>query len=1025
MKHLIAALFLSAFCLLSASAEAAGGLLLYTVGGSPYVTAVQYETFTSPSAHLSYVTVKGGGRTQIQSAGIIGNIPFPAASTLVVAEDAEAMIAQTDMFAARYPQYAQLLQSVGNLWKRSLEASKAQAAAEAKKRAEEDRVAAEKQKQEENRLAKEAETQRLAQVEQEQKAKKEEEQRIARLEEVKKAKLAEDQRLAEVEQDRFKKEAEKQRLAQIEADKRQKEDEIKRIAEEQRQAAQEIERQNAELAAITKKLHQQDSSDRTKAFVKLGVGGLILCAGIWLVVFAIQKCFDICSNVRERWRATLPPEERVIEAESSQTSPRDRKLPITGIALLLAGVACLVLPIAWLPTIFWVISPFLFAAGIIILHMLSKATLSHPAAGLWRFIRTGWFVVLYALLGISVGAASLVILAFGAKGPQFMRSGWNSADITEPAIISAVAQLSDSGVIIPSGFTLTPTESEAAKELSGLLITKNRLWVITRMKIEQAVSASDFAQTLSQAADRLDYWLRACSGIYERHQIKSYESISKLGEIGRRIADQSSKTTEVESQRYIAVLTDANQRFGSDPGVKKAIQELGEAATPQEQPTHSAVVGAPHASSNVLSAGAGTDIPDAVKMATKDSPYQNSLGMKFVPVPGTEVLFSVWDTRVKDFAEFVTTSHYDTEIDWPPRYSDDKTSWKDPGFQQTGSHPVVNVTHGNAKAFCKWLTEKERKEGKITEGQEYRLPTDEEWSVAVGSGIYPWGNEWPPPKGSGNYDPALDVDSYENTSPVGSFASNRFGLCDMGGNVWQWCEGWWSSGSEAYRFLRGGSCFSSSKEDLLSSNRNYFRPTNDRHKTFGFRCVLAKTESELSAPLLDIKTIQSFFGEEGFLPNLGDSLQDVARRLGVKVFNAGNHSYVSESDGAMSTSMSDACYIVAVGANDRVEGIAIHPRLRSKGGKILYATKDVRPLATSLLQALSFLTFQHQSSELVEIWFSNEGNVGVALRRFKPLYGKSAGKVTEEYSALIYGTQAGMKLITDNEYHCREPGKNK
>lgn len=107
--------------------------------------------------------------------------------------------------------------------------------AEAKKKAEEDRLAAEKkQKQEDERLAKEAENQRLAQVEQEQKAKQEEEQRLANIEQVKKATLAEEQRLAGVEQDRLKKEAEKLRLAKIQADKQPNEDEIKRVAEAQR-----------------------------------------------------------------------------------------------------------------------------------------------------------------------------------------------------------------------------------------------------------------------------------------------------------------------------------------------------------------------------------------------------------------------------------------------------------------------------------------------------------------------------------------------------------------------------------------------------------------------------------------------------------------------------------------------------------------------------------------------------------------------------------------------------------------------
>ena len=233
---------------------------------------------------------------------------------------------------------------------------------------------------------------------------------------------------------------------------------------------------------------------------------------------------------------------------------------------------------------------------------------------------------------------------------------------------------------------------------------------------------------------------------------------------------------------------------------------------------------------------------ESEKIAAEESPYENSLGMKFVPVPGTDVLFSVWDTRVRDYAAFVAAG------------SDNAgTGWKNPGFSQTSNDPVVNVNWEQAKAFCKWLTEKERGEGKILDKQEYRLPTDAEWSVSVGlppeigntpqekdgkvMDVYPWGKQWPPPKGAGNYDPSLGVDSYENTSPVGSFSANRFGLYDMGGNVWQWCEDDYGGGG-AFRVLRGGSWWSNSyRERLLSSFRFNDNP-GFRNSYYGFRCVL-------------------------------------------------------------------------------------------------------------------------------------------------------------------------------------------
>ncbi|TSA32664.1 MAG: hypothetical protein D4R65_09080 [Verrucomicrobiaceae bacterium] len=128
-KNTASAIILLIFADLSfQSAHAAPGLLLYTAGGSPYVNAVQYETFSSPSAHLSYVTVKGGQKMQVKSDGIIGNIPYPSSGAQVDQEEASGWIAQTEMFAGRYPQYAKLLQGVGGLWKRAMEDSKASAA---------------------------------------------------------------------------------------------------------------------------------------------------------------------------------------------------------------------------------------------------------------------------------------------------------------------------------------------------------------------------------------------------------------------------------------------------------------------------------------------------------------------------------------------------------------------------------------------------------------------------------------------------------------------------------------------------------------------------------------------------------------------------------------------------------------------------------------------------------------------------------------------------------------------------------
>ena len=183
-------------------------------------------------------------------------------------------------------------------------------------------------------------------------------------------------------------------------------------------------------------------------------------------------------------------------------------------------------------------------------------------------------------------------------------------------------------------------------------------------------------------------------------------------------------------------------------------------------------------------------------------PFTNTLGMKFVPIPGTEVQFCIWETRVKDYAAYAATNSGVGAI-W-------KNSFR--SFKQEDTHPVLKVNWNDARAFCAWLTKKELAVGKLKAGMRYRLPTDAEWSTAVGLGkekgntpdekqrgikdVYPWGKGYPPPKEAGNYYKSLKVVNFDYTSPVGSFAANKFGLYDMGGNVFEWCEDKMTSGRE-------------------------------------------------------------------------------------------------------------------------------------------------------------------------------------------------------------------------------------
>ena len=229
--------------------------------------------------------------------------------------------------------------------------------------------------------------------------------------------------------------------------------------------------------------------------------------------------------------------------------------------------------------------------------------------------------------------------------------------------------------------------------------------------------------------------------------------------------------------------------------------------------------------------------------------HTNSLGMRFLPVPGAAALFGVWPVRVQDYEPFAQET---------------AQKWLRPKFKQEATHPVVSVSWDDARRFCLWLTEKERRAGKLGERDDYRLPTDLEWSAAVDLGketgatpaerdgklrdVYPWGKDWPLPKNVGNYDGELRKDDFDYTSPVGSFPANRHGLHDLGGNVWEWCSDAYD-GQENYRVLRGASWHSSKPHTLLSSARLSNSPGH-RVDIIGFRCVL---EARRPSPVFSVR----------------------------------------------------------------------------------------------------------------------------------------------------------------------------
>jgi formylglycine-generating enzyme required for sulfatase activity len=278
------------------------------------------------------------------------------------------------------------------------------------------------------------------------------------------------------------------------------------------------------------------------------------------------------------------------------------------------------------------------------------------------------------------------------------------------------------------------------------------------------------------------------------------------------------------------------------------------------------------------------------------STWTNSLGMVFRPITNCPVLFSIWETRVQDFALFVTNSSYQPEsLTVSLRDGATKTrDWRNPGFAQTPDHPIVLVSWEDAQAFCDWLTKREHELKLIGPSQLYRLPTDNEWSLAVGPAIFPWAAPitsasatnsasgkgltpatddrlwFPPPPGAGNY-AGTEIrgsefpyralrsydDGYIHTAPVGSFSPNANGLFDLGGNVAEFCLDWFKQemnspelrpklpfysndgGGQTYRVVRGASWIDS-HPGLLRSDCHFFEFPDHRSDNLGFRIVLVR-----------------------------------------------------------------------------------------------------------------------------------------------------------------------------------------
>jgi formylglycine-generating enzyme required for sulfatase activity len=147
--------------------------------------------------------------------------------------------------------------------------------------------------------------------------------------------------------------------------------------------------------------------------------------------------------------------------------------------------------------------------------------------------------------------------------------------------------------------------------------------------------------------------------------------------------------------------------------------------------------------------------------ALNEMQYQVTLSKPFY--------MGVHEVRVDQYAQFVAaTGHRHAQ----------------PDFQQTGDHPVVNVSWDDAQAFCKWVSART--------GKSVSLPTEAQWEYACRAGSTTRYN-------SGDSERSLNdfgwhqKNSDLTTPPVGRKKPNAWGLYALHGNAWEWCSDWYAN----------------------------------------------------------------------------------------------------------------------------------------------------------------------------------------------------------------------------------------
>ena len=268
--------------------------------------------------------------------------------------------------------------------------------------------------------------------------------------------------------------------------------------------------------------------------------------------------------------------------------------------------------------------------------------------------------------------------------------------------------------------------------------------------------------------------------------------------------------------------------------------------------------------------GLSLEAQNAAILARSRDQWERRMGPQHEVELTQSFYLGICQTTVSQFEDFAQSTGYRTEAErgsgahrWY-RWTglDDSwalgatTSWRNPGFTQKARQPVTCVSWNDVQVFLRWLNELPAEQGF---GRRYRLPTEAEWEYACRGGVssstlFHQGDSLSSSQANfdGNYPAGGAARDWfrERTCLVGSYRPNVLGLYDLHGNVYEWCNDWFSEGyyeegprqnppgpsSGTCRVMRGGGWYCGGLY-CRTAYRNRCDPAG-RNNGLGFRVAL-------------------------------------------------------------------------------------------------------------------------------------------------------------------------------------------